>query len=388
MSNLNKQLITRETLLLDKIKTFGAVNTQEELNQWKEEAEGLRRKIEFNKNLSCDELCNIGFEKVDWSLVAHRWVSFFFLTISLKLYFFQLKDEKTAIQVKQKWCNELCPQINKEPWTDKEDTILKETACQSWTNWKFVVHELGTNRSEFMCIKRAKELYLKIYHEKQPWTPEEDEKLYSIVSNCRSIHSIPWEKVAKLVGTRNALQCKYRFTQSVDTRLHQGKWTNAEDMFLLDAINRYGPIDWAKIATCVPGRTAAQCRTRWVNFLNLEREHKPWTLLEDELLLRLIKILGRGKWSQMSLFFTGREPFELRGRMKHYLMKCLKNRPLSYEDTILNCRQVNSARMKILMRFQQLENDSTMTNNEIFKRFGIGNFLMDDIQIRECFEKE
>uniref|UniRef100_A0AC34Q974 snRNA-activating protein complex subunit 4 n=1 Tax=Panagrolaimus sp. JU765 TaxID=591449 RepID=A0AC34Q974_9BILA len=372
VSNLNKPLITKEALLSTKIKTFNAANTQEELSQWRAEVAELKRKIDFNKNTPLEELENAGYDNVDWNLIAHRFMD----------------NERTPIQCKQKWLNELCLRINKGPWTDKEDAILKETACHSWTNWKFVVHELGTNRSEFMCIKRAKELYLKIYHEKQVWTPEEDEKLYSIVSSCRNIHSIPWEKVAKLLGSRNALQCKYRFTQSIDTRLHQGRWTDAEDMFLLDAINRYGPLDWAKIASCVPGRTAAQCRTRWVNFLNLEREHKQWTALEDELLLRLIQILGRGKWSQMSLFFPGREPFDLRGRMKYFLTKRAKNKPLTYEDTSYRYKYAHTARIKTMMRFQQLENDSAMTNNEVFKRFGIGSFLLNDDQRPGSFKQK
>lgn len=121
------------------------------------------------------------------------------------------------------------PEINKSPWTSEEDERIHEASSISLINWKFVVHELGTNRSEYQCICRAKEIEQKKYNEKQLWSSEDDEKLISIVFGFNNIDSVPWEKVAKLMGNRNTNECRRRFQYSLNTT-HFGMWTHAEDM--------------------------------------------------------------------------------------------------------------------------------------------------------------
>jgi hypothetical protein len=61
---------------------------------------------------------------------------------------------------------------------------------------------------------------------------------------------------------RSKLACEYRYTRSLCEKLRHGRWTEAEDLRLLEAINKYGPQNWGKIAESVKGRSALQCRDR------------------------------------------------------------------------------------------------------------------------------
>jgi hypothetical protein len=42
-----------------------------------------------------------------------------------------------------------------------------------------------------------------------------------------------------------------------------GKWAEAEDSKLKDAVQTHGGKDWAAIAALVPGRTQKQCHQKW-----------------------------------------------------------------------------------------------------------------------------
>lgn len=63
---------------------------------------------------------------------------------------------------------------------------------------------------------------------------------------------------------RNKQSCQYRYQRSLNEKLRHGRWTEAEDMLLLEAINKYGPQNWVKISDNVKGRSALQCRDRFV----------------------------------------------------------------------------------------------------------------------------
>ncbi|KAE9553744.1 hypothetical protein FO519_003054 [Halicephalobus sp. NKZ332] len=371
LKNLNSSLNSRLEVLEYKVKNFSSVkNTEEERNSWRSEIESIRRKINYNNDRPVDDLFNGDYRNVDWREIA----------------MVDLNGERSPITVRMRWCNQECPEINEGSWKKEEDIFLKNVACQSWTNWKFVAHELGTHRSEFMCICRAKELYTKVYREPQAWTTEEDEKLLSIVSNCRNIQSIAWEKVAKLMTSRTAAQCKIRFKQSLMQNLRHGRWTEAEDMFLLDAVNRYGPIDWGKISSCVPGRNEGQCRSRWTNFLDVKREPQPWTAEDDELLLNCVRIFGKGKWSELSILFENRNPVDLRGRYLHYVRTKFKEKKMDYGTKVSNQFLISMTRRSIILsRFHALETDDAKMGNfdDTYKRFGIGNFIVNPSVVKK-----
>jgi len=76
---------------------------------------------------------------------------------------------------------------------------------------------------------------------------------------------------------RTARQCSERWRLSIDPDIRRGKFTPDEDEALIKAVETHGS-SWAKIREMVVGRTAAQCRERWVNHLDPNVKHSaPWT---------------------------------------------------------------------------------------------------------------
>jgi hypothetical protein len=105
------------------------------------------------------------------------------------------------------------------------------------------------------------------------WTPEEDTKLTSAVTNtCKKIwgkeYKIDWIAVAALVPGRTQGQCQSRWRYALDPSIDQmngseGKWIADEVKKLKDAVEKHGVNNWAAIVLLVPGRTQKQCNSRW-----------------------------------------------------------------------------------------------------------------------------
>lgn len=96
------------------------------------------------------------------------------------------------------------------------------------------------------------------------------------------------------------------------------RFTEEEDRKLIEAVKENGAFAWGKIAANLKGRTARQCRDRWVNYLNPELVKKEWAAEEDNLLMEMYKEFGT-RWKDISLFFQGRS------------LNCIRNRVFKLE---------------------------------------------------------
>ena len=94
----------------------------------------------------------------------------------------------------------------------------------------------------------------------------------------------------------------------------KAKFNEEEDQKLKEIVLAHGACEWSKIAMALPGRTARQCRDRWVNYLNPLLCDKEWTEEEDNLLLEMYKEFGT-HWKDLSLFFHGRSLNSVRNRV-------------------------------------------------------------------------
>jgi myb proto-oncogene protein len=109
------------------------------------------------------------------------------------------------------------------------------------------------------------------------WTPEEYAKLTGAVKKHGS-HQ--WAAVAALVPGRTAKQCRNRWVDSFAPANGKspGKWTPEEDAKLTEAVKKHGK-KWVAVAAMVPGRTDKQCRRRWVDTVDpaIEKKAGKWT---------------------------------------------------------------------------------------------------------------
>jgi hypothetical protein len=86
-----------------------------------------------------------------------------------------------------------------------------------------------------------------------------------------------------------------------------------EDALLLQILHTYEFLNWDVVAQQFNGRTARQCRERWMNYLSPNVRTGEWTREEDERLVALVNEHGRS-WSMLSRFFDGRSDNDIKNR--------------------------------------------------------------------------
>jgi hypothetical protein len=83
------------------------------------------------------------------------------------------------------------------------------------------------------------------------------------------------------------------------------RFTADEDAVVKSMVGIHGPRKWRLTADQLAGRTARQCRERWINYLSPNLSRAPWTAAEDSLLRAKVAELGP-IWCRIASSFVGR----------------------------------------------------------------------------------
>eukprot|EP00964_Phaeocystis_antarctica_P143549 scaffold109116_cov66-Phaeocystis_antarctica.AAC.2 len=133
------------------------------------------------------------------------------------------------------------------------------------------------------------------------WSTEEDKTLADAVKVQSFPDGVNWVGVAAWLEGRTPDACLQRWRYSVDPTIRRGKWTPEEDKLLRQGVAQHGAKEWARWVTGhMNGRTAPQCRERWVNSLDPNKRavvEAPWTAEEDTALVKAVELLGTKTWS-------------------------------------------------------------------------------------------
>jgi len=150
-------------------------------------------------------------------------------------------------------------------WSEEEDNRLKEAVkLYKVPNWTMIAKHVGTRTSK-MCSQRWRHVLRPENQrvKKGKWSKDEDERLRRIVSNSKSINERAWDKISKQMGyTRNSIQCRERWKNSLDPTLRLGKWTAEEDNRLIRLHNEFGK-KWKTFTSELVGRSAQRIRRRF-----------------------------------------------------------------------------------------------------------------------------
>lgn len=201
------------------------------------------------------------------------------------------------------WLNCCDPFINTKPWCIEEDSRLYSLAKEKGgRDWREIASELETNRTPYQCFERfVRVLEIENYNKK--WTEEED---MAVLEGVKQYGTKNWKKVAQLVKTKQWMQCRSRYFQSLRLQGKKGRWSSLESNRLLLYLFFYGLDDWTKIANHMVSRNVMQCRDRWKNILHPDVISTPWTSKEDALLRRLTQDKSRIVWKEICKSFPGR----------------------------------------------------------------------------------
>mmetsp|Transcript_18881 Transcript_18881/g.31865 ORF Transcript_18881/g.31865 Transcript_18881/m.31865 type:complete len:341 (-) Transcript_18881:194-1216(-) len=133
------------------------------------------------------------------------------------------------------------------------------------------------------------------------WTEDEDMRLIEGVR----VHGLnDWKTISELVGTRTSAKCSQRWEKVLRPGLVKGKWTDEEDDRLRMVV-REGFEHWGKVAERMPGRTSKQCRERWANYLDPSLLKTPFSSEEDAIIIEMQRQVGN-KWALISRQLPGR----------------------------------------------------------------------------------
>ncbi|XP_057954813.1 DNA-binding protein LIV4 [Malania oleifera] len=180
-------------------------------------------------------------------------------------------------------------------WTDEEIEMIKKHHEQHGSNWKMLAEALGKHRFHVKDQwRRIKLPNVKKGH----WSQEEYQLLFDYVNMDlrmkafelkKSKHgmlrdNICWGAISDKLGTRsNATCCTKWYGQLSSPMVAEGKWTDADDYHLLNALVMLDAccvedVDWDSILEHRPGDV---CRKRWSQMVNHLGEHRNKSFAEQ-----------------------------------------------------------------------------------------------------------
>jgi hypothetical protein len=104
----------------------------------------------------------------------------------------------------------------------------------------------------------------------QQWTVQEDNRL---IAGLHQFGQDNWSLIARFVGNnRTRSQCSQRWQRGLDPRISRDHWTKEEEEGLLQRVASYGMKSWIRIAKELGIRSDVQCRYR---YLQIQKEGYP-----------------------------------------------------------------------------------------------------------------
>ena len=97
---------------------------------------------------------------------------------------------------------------------------------------------------------------------KQVWTKEEDAALIALIEASGGGSEAKWCQVGVAMEGRSAKQCRERWLNHLSPDVSKQKWTAEEDRAIIEAVALYGT-RWSELVKAFPGRTDSTIKNRW-----------------------------------------------------------------------------------------------------------------------------
>jgi hypothetical protein len=153
------------------------------------------------------------------------------------------------------------------------------------------------------------------------WSPHDDDLLSTLVSSSSA--GANWDQISRHFKNKTTQQVADRWNKVLNPDLVKGSWTHAEDDRIALWVEENGAKNWTALAASLPGRNGKQCRERWVNSLDPELLHRPWTADEDRILIEHQRLWGN-KWAKIASLLPGRTDNSVKNRWNSSLKRKLE----------------------------------------------------------------
>ncbi|KAL8056673.1 hypothetical protein ABFX02_04G134400 [Erythranthe guttata] len=119
---------------------------------------------------------------------------------------------------------------------------------------------------------------------------------------------VNWEQLAGMyVPGRSGAECRSRFLNFEDPLINHNQWTAMEDKNLLYIVQQKGVSNWIDIAASLgTNRTPFQCLARYQRSLNASILKREWTNEEDNHLRAAVETYGESNWQDVASVMEGR----------------------------------------------------------------------------------
>ncbi|XP_044735438.1 snRNA-activating protein complex subunit 4, partial [Chrysoperla carnea] len=237
----------------------------------------------------------------------------------LKISIHDLKSRHTDEDCKAMWYQSLHPHLNNKPYGPREAQKLKEIAAKhNYQNWDLIAEELGTNRSGYSVCLFNRLNQDKCNKRTLKWTPDEDNRLMSLIEKYKMGNFIPWGRIAHAFPNRDKTQIYCRYNTSLRTEFKKGKFSKQEDLMLVTLAKKFGN-NIKKISSYFKERTATQIRIRYTSLILNENKIRPWTEEEDKKIIEFVKENHKESkpisWSKLEKIIDN--PFRNRTNIRH-----------------------------------------------------------------------
>ncbi|KAM2456147.1 hypothetical protein PS1_016063 [Malus domestica] len=155
---------------------------------------------------------------------------------------------------------------------------------------------------------------------------------------------VKWEQLASMyLPGRSGAECETRWLNWEDPLINRKSWTAKEDKNLLYFVQEKGINNWFDIAVSLgTNRTPFQCLARYQRSLNASILKREWTKDEDARLRSAVETLGEGNWQAIASALGGRAGTQCSNRWKKSLhpTKKREGRWTPEEDKCLKVAQM------------------------------------------------